>query len=87
MQVSLAPTRSARPSVCMSLFFFGFPYCQRLWGLTKRRDDIKVADMVARMVADMEVDMVVDMVVDEDEVADMVADMEGDKVANMVADI
>ena len=35
---------------------YGFPFCQRLWALTKRRDDIVVADMVA----DMEVDKVAD---------------------------
>ena len=39
---------------------FGFPFCQSLWDLTKRRDDIAVADMAAdiemHMVADMEVD-------------------------------
>ena len=28
---------------------FGFPFCQRLWVLSKRRDDIVVADMVADM--------------------------------------
>ena len=49
---------------------FGFPFCQRLWDLTKRQDDIALADMVAYMVADMEMDMVVDMEVDN--VADKV---------------
>ena len=41
---------------------FGFPFCQPLWALTKRLDDIVVADTVAimelNMVADMEVDNV-----------------------------
>ena len=49
---------------------FWFPFCQRL---TKRRDDIVVANMVADMVADMEVDMVADMEVDN--VANMEDDM------------
>ena len=57
-QVSLAPTPVS-------------PFCQHLWALTKRRDDIVVADMVPDMVADMELDMV--------------ADIEVDKVANVVA--
>ena len=64
---------------------FGFPFCQRLWDLTKRRDDIAVADMVADISADMEVHMVADMGVDK--VADMVADMEVDKVADKVVDM
>ena len=42
---------------------FWFPFCQRL---TKRRDDIVVANMVDDMVADMEVDKVADMVADND---------------------
>ena len=37
---------------------FGFPFCQPLWALTKRRDDIVVAIMESNMVADMEVDNV-----------------------------
>ena len=41
---------------------FGFLFCRRLWALTKRWDDIVVADTVAimesNMVADMEVDIV-----------------------------
>ena len=41
--MSLAPT-PVRPSVRRS-HVFGFPFCQRLWYLTKRRDDIAVADM------------------------------------------
>ena len=49
---------------------FRFPFCQRLWDLTKRRNDIVVADMVA----DMEVDMVADMEVDK------VADKNGTKM-------
>ena len=45
---------------------FGFPFCQRLWDLTKRRDGIVVADMVEDMVADkklasVELDMVADI--------------------------
>ena len=40
---------------------FGFPF----WHLTKRRDDIAVADMVVDMVAEMEMDMVADMEVDK----------------------
>ena len=63
-QASLAPPR---PSVRHT---FGFPFCQRLWALTKRRDNI----MVANMVANMKVDMVADMKVD------MVANMEVDMV-------
>ena len=59
---------------------FGFPFCERLWDLTKHRHDIVVANMVADMVADMEVDMVADMEVD------MVADKVADKKADMVAD-
>ena len=41
---------------------FGFPFCQRLWDLTKRRNHIVVADMVADMVVGMEVDKVAAMV-------------------------
>ena len=40
---------------------YGFPFCQRLWALTKRRDDIVVADMVADKVAELEMDIVADM--------------------------
>ena len=55
---------------------FGFPFCRRLCDLTKRRDDIAVADMVAdtaevHMVADTEVGKVADKVAGK--VADMVA--------------
>ena len=32
---------------------FGFPLCQRLWALIKRRHDIMLADMEVHMVADM----------------------------------
>ena len=38
---SLTPT-PVIPSFC---HIFGFPFCQRLWALTKHRDDIVVADM------------------------------------------
>ena len=31
---------------------FGFPFCQRLWALTKLRDDIVVADMEVHIVAE-----------------------------------
>ena len=63
-QVSLAPT-PASPSVGPSVRnSFGFPFCQCLWDLTKRWDDIAVADMVADMAADMEVDKVADMAAD-----------------------
>ena len=66
--------RYVRPSVVRHTF--GIPFCQRLWGLTKRQEDIALADMVA----DMEVDMVAEME------GDMVAEMKVDKVADMVAD-
>ena len=70
-----------------------FLWC--LWALTKRRDNIVLADMVADMevdkvagkkkkrkrVANMELDMVADIEIDK--VADVVAYM----VADMVADI
>ena len=49
---------------------FRFRFCQCLWGLTKRRDNIVVDNMEVDMVADMEVDKVADMEVD------MVANME-----------
>ena len=68
--MSLAPTPvslSISPSVR-----FGFPFCQRLWDLSKRQDDIAIAALVADMAADMEVHMVADMEVDK--VADMVAE-------------
>ena len=80
MQVSLTPTvhRSVSDT-------FGFPFCQRLWALTKHRDDIVVVDMevdkVAEIMADMELEMVADMEVDK------VADMEVDVVADKEADI
>ena len=52
-------------SVCPLVFdTFGFPFCQRLWALTKRRDDIVVADMEVDMVTDMEMDKVANMVDD-----------------------
>ena len=56
MQVSLAPT-PVRPSVGHT---FKFPFCQRLWALTKRRDGIEVADMEVDKVADMMADMAAD---------------------------
>ena len=53
---------------------FGFPFCQRLWAITKHPDDKVVAtgvdklsmevNMMADMVADLEVDMVAEMEVD-----------------------
>ena len=54
--------------------------------LTKRWDDIVVADMVADMVADTEVDMVADMEVDkvDDKATNIVADMVAEP--DMVAD-
>ena len=48
--------------------------------LTKRRDDIVVADMVADMAADMKVHMVADMEVDK--VADVVADEKEEKLGH-----
>ena len=68
--MSLAPTPvslSISPSVR-----FGLTFCQRLWDLSKRQDDIAKAALVADMAADMEVHMVADMEVDK--VADMAAD-------------
>ena len=62
-QVSLAPTL-LRLSVRRS-HVFGFPFCQRLWYLTKRRDDIAMADMVADLAANVEVHMVADMELDK----------------------
>ena len=69
---STYPGQSVRPYVVVHNSFW-FPFCQRLWDLTKRRDDIAVTDMEVDMVVDMEMDMV----------ADKVADMEVDKVAEM----
>ena len=60
---------SVRPSIRHT---FRFPFCQRLWDLTKRQDDIVVADIVADMVVDMEVHMLADMEVDKE--ADWAAD-------------
>ena len=58
---------------------FGFPFCQHLWDLTKRWDDIAVADMVVdKKMVDMELDIVADMAADK-----KMADMELDMVANM----
>ena len=67
---STYPGPSVGPSVRIS---FEFSICQRLWDLTKCRDNIAVADMVADMAADMEVHMVPNMEVDK--VANMAADM------------
>ena len=93
MRKHLAPT-PVFPSVGWSVGdTFGFPFCQRLWALTKRRDDIVVVDMevdkVAEIRADMELEMVADMEVDKvaDMEVDMVADMEVDVVADKEADI
>ena len=47
-QTSLAPT----PVSKFVRHTFGFIFCQGLWDLTKRRDNIVVADMVADMMAD-----------------------------------
>ena len=69
-QVSLAPTSVSPPSVRRPWYFRISIQCLR--ALTKRRDDIVVADMVADMAADMEVHMMADM--NMDKVADMVAD-------------
>ena len=45
---------SIHPSVPPSVGdIFGFPFRQRLWALTKRRDDIAVANMVDDMAADI----------------------------------
>ena len=64
---------------------------QPLWALTKRQDNIVVADIVAHNVVDMEVDKVADIAADKKILADMeldmVADMEVDKVVNKVADM
>ena len=71
--------------VCLSVRKFvssshtlGFPFWQRLWDLTKRRDDM--ANMMADMVAHTELDMVADMEVDK--VADMMAIMVADNEKN-----
>ena len=55
---------SLAPTAVSSSHVFGFSSGQRLWALTKRRDDIVVADIEVDMVADMEVDKVVDIEVD-----------------------
>ena len=72
---STYPGQSVRPYVVVHNSFW-FPFCQRLWDLTKRRDDIAVTDMEVDMVVDMEVNMVADMAVDKvaNKVTDMVAD-------------
>ena len=76
--MSLAPSYPGQSVRLLSVHnTFGFTFCQRLWDLTKRRDDIAMAAMLAYMPADMEVHMVADMEVDK--VADMVANMAADK--------
>ena len=93
MQVSLTPTPVSPSSVSPSAVrhTFGFPFCQRLWALTKHRDNIVVADMEVHIVADMEVDKVAHMASDKKKMSDMEmdleADMEVDKVADKVADM
>ena len=64
-QVSVAPTQQllVGPS-----HIFGFPFCQCLWDLTKRRDDI--------VMADMEVDIVAYMVANNKKKEEELADME-----------
>ena len=74
----ISSTFKPRPKVSDT---FGFQFCQRLWALTKRRDNIVVADMVAYMNVDMVTEMEVDMVADMD--VDKVADIEVDMVADM----
>ena len=69
----LASVSSTYPGQSVVHNSFGFSFCQRLCDLTKRQDDIAVADMVADKAADMEVHMVADMKVDK--VADMVTNM------------
>ena len=59
--MSLAPT----PDSPSESYTFGFPFCHRLWDLTKRQDDIAVAAMGVHLVADMEVDKVADRVADK----------------------
>ena len=69
-------TNQGKGNLCFRfLSTFGFPFCRRLWDLTKRRDDIAVADMGADMVTDMKVQLVADMKVDKvADIVDMVAD-------------
>ena len=51
-QVSLAPT-PVRTSVSSNVgHTFGFPFCQRHWNLTKRRDGIAMVDIELHMMAD-----------------------------------
>ena len=75
--VSIKDSLLSTPVIPSFCHIFGFPFCQRLWALTKHRDDSVVGDMVDDMVGDKEVHMVADMEVDK--VADMVADMAADK--------
>ena len=57
MQVSLAPT-PVNPFVRKSPSqFLGFQFCKPLWDLTKRQDDIALADMAAKMEVHMLTDM------------------------------
>ena len=58
---STYPGKSSLSSSSVS-YNFGFPFCQRLWALAKRRDDIVVADMEVDMVADMVTHMVTEIV-------------------------
>ena len=60
-QTSLAPT----PVSKFVRHTFGFIFCQGLWDLTKRRDNIVVANMVACMEVDKVADKVADMVADK----------------------
>ena len=51
-QVSLAPI-PVRTSVSSNVgHTFGFPFCQRHWNLTKRRDGIAMVDIELHMMAD-----------------------------------
>ena len=59
-----ASVSSNYPGQSVSQYTFGFPFCQCPWNLTKRRDDIAVADMEVHMAVDMEVDMVADKMAD-----------------------
>ena len=78
--VSIKDSLLSTPVIPSFCHIFGFPFCQRLWALTKHRDDSVVGDMVDDMVGDKEVHMVADMEVEK--VADMVADMAADKKNN-----
>ena len=71
--VSIKDSLLSTPVIPSFCHIFGFPFCQRLWALTKHRDDSMVGDMVDDMVGDKEVHMVADMEVDK------VDHMEADK--------